>query len=310
MKLKRILTVVAVMILLTSCTFTGNMASDNFETSSAEINTAVTTIAEDVNETITTILETAPVTNDTVSETTVDTTGTVASVTVENAYSADVQLWAHNFASAVYAELMNNKTAETPTVLVPISTAHEVSVFDVDAMSADIFFLDTNFDGIPELFVGGHGTMGSGRYSVYSADGTTYGNDIFTWSVEDFCTDGSAIYAPTGSNSSPGFTKLVNSLPQIHANGFGFYDGGASDVEVIVADGTVVSVTVSSEEEFKSLFIQYLDVNYAELEPIDTNACVYMRGYLRVPDPDNYTEEDIYNCLAELLAEYEAHVAE
>lgn len=48
--------------------------------------------------------------------------------------------------------------------ITPISTEHYGAVFDVDAMLAVIFFIDVNNDGLPEMFAGGHGTMGSGRY--------------------------------------------------------------------------------------------------------------------------------------------------
>ena len=104
--------------------------------------------------------------------------------------TTSLEQWAHNFARCVYAELENNKTADDPTPFAPISNNHEVTAFDIDAMCADIFFLDVNDDDIPELFVGGHGTMGNGRYSIYDADGNCFGNDKFIWEVESFETDG------------------------------------------------------------------------------------------------------------------------
>lgn len=297
MKTNRILTTIIAMMLLTSCT-----SANTAPVVSAETSTATVTTTEELFETTKTIATTVP------NGDTVDTI--VDIVTDETVYSEKVQEWARNFARVVYAELENNKTTDTPTVLTPISITHEISAFDMDAMSADIFFLDTDFDGVPELFAGGHGTMGSGRYSVYGADGTMYGNAFFTWSIEDFYIDGMTLYAPSGSNSTPGYTKLTQGLPQIHANGFAFIDGTNTDVKIDLGNNSVTDVSVTTNAEYEALYSQYLGVNYADLQLIDTSSTPYVRDYLRVPDPANYTEEDIYNCLVSLLDEYVAQTAQ
>ena len=46
-------------------------------------------------------------------------------------------------------------------------------------------------------------------------------------------------------------------------------------------------------------------LQYDSLQPIDLENNRYISVYLRVPDPENYTEEDIYDCLLGLLQEYE-----
>lgn len=216
-----------------------------------------------------------------------------------NKVTADVETWSRNFAHALAAD-MTAGTAE----ITPISIEHEVVVFDVDAMLADIFFIDVNNDGLPEMFAGGHGTMGSGRYSIYDTIGNCWGTDIFIWDVLSFETDGKNMYASTGSNSTPGHTKLVAGLPQIHANGFAFTEGKTTDVTVKTATGESVNTTATTTEEFENLYAQYLDVDYSALSVIDADSTVYVREHLRVPDVNNYTEDDIYNCILPLVTEY------
>lgn len=215
--------------------------------------------------------------------------------------------WAHNFAQAVYTELENNKTSDDPTTFAPIGNNHEVMVFDIDAMCADIFLIDVDGDDIPELFAGGHGTMGNGRYSIYDSNGNCFGNDRFIWEVESFETDGQYLYAPSGSNSLCGHTKLIQGLPRIYANAFAFMDGIPTDATIETEESKIV-VKIDSQSDFENLYLQYLDTDYNALNTIDINKYLCIRGYLRVPDPENYTEEDIYNCLFALLQEYEDKV--
>ena len=157
---------------------------------------------------------------------------------------------AKRFADMVYDELQNNKTSDDPTTFAPISIDHEIpeSGFDPEAFTADMILLDINSDGIPELFTGGHGAIGTGRYTVYSADEGSYGNSTFTWSIDGFRIVDGDMYVSSGSNSYWGWVKLCS----------------------------------------------------------DDNPGLYVRDTLRVPDPDNYTAEDIYSCLAPLLERYEA----
>ncbi len=157
---------------------------------------------------------------------------------------------AKRFADMVCDELQNNKTSDDPTTFAPISIDHEIpeSGFDPEAFTADMILLDINSDGIPELFTGGHGAIGTGRYTVYSADEGSYGNSTFSWSIEGFRIVDGDMYVSSGSNSYWGWVKLCS----------------------------------------------------------DDNPGLYVRDTLRVPDPDNYTAEDIYSCLAPLVERYEA----
>lgn len=222
----------------------------------------------------------------------------------DTALSLPIEDIAHAFAGQVFTALQNNKTADDPIPYAPISTAHEIQDFDLEAMKAELRLLDIDFDGVPELFTTSHGTMGTGGHSIYTADGQFYGYGLYTIDFSDLMTDGKAVYAPSGSNSTFGYTKLAVGLPYVSTNGGGFYIGLETPVN-ICTDGNTIKTTISSEEEYKKLIEDSFGISYDSLQPIDLehNRCI--SGYLRVPAPENYTEEDIYDCLLGLLREYE-----
>lgn len=221
------------------------------------------------------------------------------------ALSLPIENIAHAFAEQVFAALQNNKTSDDPIPYAPISAAHEIRDFDLEAMEAELRLLDIDFDGVPELFTTSHGTMGTGGHSIYTADGQFYGYGLYTICFSDFMTDGKAVYAPSGSNSTFGYTKLAVGLPYVRTNGGGFFNGLETPVN-ICTDGNKVETTISSEEEYQKLIEDSFGISYDSLQPIDLEYNRYISGYLRVPDPENYTEEDIYNCLLTLLQEYES----
>lgn len=264
------------------------------------------TIPETVSETISEIITE---TSETTFETTSETELTALSEETSESTSAeppapDTDAWAHNFAAAVFAELENNKTSDEPTDLVAISFEQGLDERDIMGTScSQLFFLDVNFDGVPELFTGGYGMIGVGRYSIYAADGSSYGTDLFTCDTGMFSVYDNCIYAPSGSNSFPGFTKFVPGLPQVHNNGT--IEDRGNTVEIVNADGTKETLTDISAEEFNALFAEHLGADYDALydeENALTELCI--GGVLRVSDPENYTEDDIYNCIAPLLEEY------
>lgn len=212
---------------------------------------------------------------------------------------------ARKFAKMVFAELQDNKTSDDPTTFAPIRSDREIpeSGFDPEELTADIILLDTNFDGIPELFTGGHGSMGTGRYTVYSADSGSYGNSCFTWWLEGFCIVDGDMYASTGSAGSWGWVKLCDGLPSVRFDGW-VADTG-NDVDVTMADGSEKRFSDISFDDAKALYIEYLGVDFDSLGSSDDIPFIYVRDVLEVPDTDNYTEEDIYSCLAPLVEKYE-----
>lgn len=234
---------------------------------------------------------------------------TTSSLTELIAHNQDVQTQARIFANFVYEELENNKISENPTILVPISCDYEISEtgFAPEAFCADTFFLDTNFDGVPELFVGGYGTMGTGRYSIYdAANGSKYGNAFFTHRLDGFCIANGSMYVSSGNNWYHGWTKLCVGLPSVHIK-LSSSETELYDVDISI-NGEKQTLEMLTFNEFKALYPKYLGVEYDDLQLIGKDEdipFVYVRDYLRVPNPENYTEEDIYNCLVELLAEYE-----
>ena len=268
--------------------------------------TAAETILSENTETTESASETTSETEIITEETSAESSAitTVSEETSESTQAEpDTEAWAHNFAAAVFAELENNKTSDTPTVLTPMPM--EVDDTDIFAgFESELFFLDVNFDGVPELFAGGHGQIGTGRYSIYAADGSSYGNDLFSYVPDVYSVYDNCIYASSGSNAFPGYVKLVPGLPQIHIDGNMAEEGNT--VQIIDADGAETTLTDVSMEEYKALYSEYLGADYDALEDESNYAssepCVV--GTLRVPDMDNYSEEDIYNCIAPLLEEY------
>ena len=101
-----------------------------------------------------------------------------------------------------------------------------------------------------------------------------------------------------------GHTKLTQGLHKIYANGFAFMNGTPTEATIETA-GSKIVVTIDSQSDFENLYSQYLNTDYNDLKVIDMNKYICIRDYLRVPDPENYTEEDIYDCLLGLLQEYE-----
>lgn len=289
-------------VIMTAAVFAGCTANEG---------TAVTETAGRTAAAVSVTAKTTTTVTTEISEETTSEMSAVAEKTKE--YSDDVRKAARTFAKLVYRELENNKTAEDPTFLVPISCDREIpeTGFDHDAFEADIFFIDTDFDGVPELFAGGHGAMGTGRYSVFTADGETYGNGRFAHNFCNFSIADDCMYVSSGSIHSWGWTKLCEGLPSIYFNGF-WTETGTNDLYITFADGTEQTLTGLTFDEAKALYPKYLGVEYDDLRSVGEDEDIpftYARGVLEVPDPENYTEEDIYDCLAELLAEYEKAAA-
>ncbi|MBQ8826443.1 MAG: hypothetical protein IJ007_05070 [Oscillospiraceae bacterium] len=212
----------------------------------------------------------------------------------------DITSYKEIFTELVYAELENNRTAQEDVHFKPVGLEN-ISV--IDAMESDMFLLDANSDGAPELFTGTHGTAGTGCYTVYSADEGIYGNSCFTWLIDEFRIVDGEMYAPSGNNWYWGWTKLCKGLSSVHVQ-LVYPDAGAYDVDIRLSDGTEKKLTSVPEAEINELFQEYLGISAKELENSSSESPSYVRACLSVPDPENYTKEDIYNCIAELLAEY------
>lgn len=252
--------------------------------------------------------ETAVQTEASAVTTAAETTAEVTEKPAPDVYSENVKTWAETFAGLVYAELENNKTAENPTMLYPASSLEtsEEALFNA-AFKADIFFIDTDFDGVPELFAGGHGITGTGSYTVYTADGGSYGNGTFAHYFDAYCIADGCMFAHSGSTGFGGWTKLCDGLPTIFCNGL-LSDEKTNNMTLRYSDGREQDFNGLTYDEAMDMYRKYLNIDFDKLKIADDSENVpfaYARGVLKVPDPENYTEEDICNCLAELLAEYE-----
>lgn len=287
--MKKLLAVIFSLAVLAGCY--ANENTEVSETTATETSAAVTSESTAVTE-ITEIIE---------------TTAEVTTETVK--YSSNVQDMAHVFANLIYEELENNKTSNTPTVLAPVGIDREIpeTGFDPEAFNADIFFIDTDFDGIPELFAGGHDIMGSGNYTIYTADGKSYGKGIFAHYFDAYCIADGCMFVHSGSTTFGGWTKLCDNLPTIFCNGF-LSDEKTNNMTLRYADGREQDFKDMTYDEVMDMYRKYLGIEYDELKFTEKDGeipFIYTRGILEVPDRENYTEEDIYNCLAKLLTEYE-----
>ena len=76
------------------------------------------------------------------------------------------------------------------------------------------------------------------------------------------------------------------------------------NISVIDAMESDIFLLDTNSDGAPELFQEYLGISAKELENSGSDSISYVRACLSVPDPENYTKEDIYNCISELLAEY------
>lgn len=125
-----------------------------------------------------------------------------------------------------------------------------------------------------------------------------------------YCITDNVMYAPSNTNWRTGWLKFCEGLPNVCINYV--YDDADSEVKIENAEmeinGEKQVLDNPTLEEAENAFSKFLCTDYSKLASISEEEeppFVFARGYLRVPDPENYSEEDIYNCLVELLSEYE-----
>ena len=203
---------------------------------------------------------------------------------------------ARTFAGLVYKELINNKTAAEPTNFSPVSLDHEGMSWD-----SDIVLVDIDFDGMPELCTGGHG-VNNGSYTIYGSDGTNYGTANFF--PGEFRIVYYEVYASGGSAMYFSYTKLCEGMPSVSI-GYSGMDGESPlyDVAVYYMPGEYLEYEDLPEDEMQTRFHEAFGIDYDELT--DAEYADFLCSELRVPDPENYTEEDIYDCIVKILLQYE-----
>lgn len=207
----------------------------------------------------------------------------------------------------IYTDSIMEKLADSSAEdgFAPIASGTDTSV-GTQGLNSVLYLADTESDGVPELFAGVSGTVGAGKYDFYSQDGTLFGTIICRAGLDCGKAVDGAVYIDSGRNSYPGWTKLTAGCPSIHITDFTDFDGADNDVDIVMPDGTEKTLAGLTFDEVKALYPEYLGVDHDMLADPSAGAeynC--LEGTLAVPDPDNYTEEDIYSCIEKLLNEYD-----
>ncbi len=174
---------------------------------------------------------------------------------------------------------------------------------DDPGLASIIAFCDIDLDNVPELFAGYHNMRGYCYYSVYGSNGII-ADEISCGMCNEFLLVGNACYSNTHdpADKAHHWLQISDAMPKIMVQ----------DCD----DNTTFNVTVTSDkgnytqngitlEEADNIFKQVFGVTYTELKGSSDNYVKCSLGHLEVPDPENYTEEDIYDCLLGLLQEYE-----
>lgn len=217
----------------------------------------------------------------------------------------------HNLKSTTNKELIDMytncliKKLETEDLFYPLG----YDTFDV-GLSSIIAFCDIDFDGTPELLAGQHDTRGHSNYSIYSNNGVVT-NSVSCGICSTFISTKGSCYSNWTdlSDQCSYWVKLSTETPEIKVNVCSEEKNPSFDV-TIISSNQEKNYNDVVYDDVDSIFKQEFGVSYTELQnSTDCNVdCVI--GHLIVPDPENYTEEDIYNCLLALLQEYEDKVEE
>lgn len=212
-------------------------------------------------------------------------------------YSPNIQELAHIYTVSILEKLEHSKGKFD---FMPVSMNSDNMI----ELQSILILLDIDFDGIPELFAGCSSTIGAATYEVFKSDGSSMGEAFCCSGLDMRVNINGVIYVFSGRNPYPGWVKLVDGLPSIYLTDFINKDG-KNDVDLTTAEGEKKILNDLSLDEVKEVYTEYLGVDYDELYNQNYSDDIKIDGYLRVPDPENYTEEDIYNCLVKLLAQYE-----
>lgn len=269
--------------------------------SSVDVNTQKETEIELETETKT---ETENVTTELLDETAVNdtldaTTKVESSTTVATDDNSSIPLDTEmNKVLTTYTEVLT-KLLNDGTGLYTVSDMETPATL----MSTDVGFIDINSDNIPELIVGcGHGINGIDEQQLYRADGTCIGNYAVNYggivAVNNTC------YAIAQSNGYVLYTKLCDEMPCVYLDWR--TDDGYEAVHVKTVDIEEQELGAMSFDEAAETVQKYLGVTEAELSATQGTAKPrYVCDTLRVADPQNYTDEDIYNSLLTLYILYE-----
>lgn len=289
MKKSKILSMFIVSTMLLAGCQSATDVAESVNTDSVTVS-ETTSIEKSVEDTETAIEDTEQVVSETVSETT--------SIEENN----DVQVWVAAYAEKVYTELQsengltfeNMYNPEYAFTVTPVNIGEENEMLK---MNADIAFIDIDFDGIPEMFLGCHGTSHS-AHIVYNLNGEKLGV-VHSGYLSDISSFDGKLYF---MNNMFSWVKAENGMPAITVNYLAATD--SYTVNMYENSKCVNTVEDVKEEEITQYYEKFMEVSLKDIQDNKTDSVVRVIDYLRVPDTENYTETDIEACIASLLQQY------
>lgn len=252
------------------------------------------------------------ITNENTNENGIGTTGSV----IQNDNSEknfDKKICADNISKLVYSKL---KSGNWDVVPVDTDMAVLMDKLYMD-FKADMIITESSKGGKPLLLIGSHGMTGSGIYDVCTIDGVYLGNVNASENCKNYIVTNDSVYVLSGSADWLRCTKLDIEFPTIYCDGCFISQTEPMDVvyEIGKEQERFEQITYDTLNTLylEKLGVQFEDLNEACFENTTNLTCAQAKatwGVLNVPDPQNYTEEDIYNCILDLLTKYEELAAE
>lgn len=295
----RLVLVCSLCFIITSCSELDETSINDAFFISGNMTDSTANITE-VSYDVTTIKSTESVDTARIAET------TDAAIAIKN----DTQKWGHT-----YARVLMEKLSRTTDVygFTPISNEIDAET-GMNGMLSIVYLMDVDMNGIPEMLAGTASMLDGCELDVYSCDGTYWGNIKCTWDIYDnlVVTDGVMYSICVGNN----WSSIVK------------FEIGVPSVITYIQSNDMLNITVKQNEDVekydnftkeqrKDIVNSVLCVDYDVLHNLwleknanNTNSFLCVQGYLQVPDPEDYNEEDIYNCIIDLLTKYEKLVAE
>lgn len=214
-----------------------------------------------------------------------------------------------------YARALMEKLARTTDVygFTPISNEIDADA-GMNGILSIVYLMDVDMDGIPEMLAGTASMLDGYELDVYSYDGAYWGNIKCTWDIYDnVVLIDDVMYSICVGNRWDSIVKFEVGVPSVIT-----YMQSNDMLNITVKQNEdVEKYNNFTKEQRKDIVNSVLCVDYDVLHNLwleknanNTNSCFCVQGYLQVPNPEDYNEEDIYNCILELLTEYEELVAE
>ncbi|MCH5348999.1 MAG: hypothetical protein J1E40_06730 [Oscillospiraceae bacterium] len=257
----------------------------------------MTTTEEETSEETTAATETEAGSEDTEEETTSAGEGNIPAGDMTEA-----QIWASSYADFIYGKLVRGEGYEFNGIPQEMTLLADEEVERAFMGYTDIFFCDIDFDSVPELFVGSHGATGWMGAECYALDGTVIGSMTCSSGFELYEIDGVAYTEGASANGTASYTRLTRGMPSV-TTVYSWIDEIFTSVEVYNNDILEKQYENLDETETNNIIEEHLGVdivNYFRSSG-ERKMLPYVRGSLHVPDVENYTVEDIYNCFEPYL---------